>query len=414
MRKILMATFLFSFISLLHAGDVTGTAKSYQDCVGIALQNSIEYRIQSETLNRANLERLKAIGGLLPDITLNHYRYYGYETSFSDDGWGSSVSATQPVFYGFSKLFTISEKDRLAVSREWNLAKLKKNIAEDVADAFFGLASAQADLLNTRDAYEIMTDRVKELKNREALGKSRLSELYAAQARASVLAAQLKQAETAVLAASDKLAFVMNADSPVIIQPVLADTAPPEIDADKTIKSQPEIKAMEADIEAESSRINSLHADFLPQIYLSATKEIGGNPYTAAGYEFALMAQWPFFEGGSRVLEAMKGYSTEESLKQEKLLLLKTVLYDLKAKTRNYEASMERVKALKDAYEKSKLSCDLQQKDYRYGMATNIEVMQAMADLTDIKSSYDRELITREKNRALLNIMSEAAGGGSK
>ncbi len=410
MKKVtVILGFLFLTAGLM-AEEAALKAISYEDCVKTALANSFDYKIQSEKLNQANLDRLKAVGGILPEITLNHNRFYDYGSSLSDNGWDTSISATQPVFYGFSKLFTISQMDRTAVKEEWNLAALKKTIAQDTADAFFGLASAQADLLNTREAFDVMTERVKELKQREALGKTRLSELYSTQASAAVLAAQLKQAEAAVEAASDNLASVINADNTVIIQPVDTGAAAPDMDRDKAVNGQPEIKAAIAAIEAESSRINALHSAFLPQVDLSVSRQLGHSGISApspANYSLTLMANWPLFEGGARVFEAMKGYSAEESLKQQKLQMLKTVLYDLKAKARNYEASAARVVALKEAYDKSQASYKLQEKDFRYGMATNIEVMQAMADLTNIKTSYDREIITKEKNRALLGIMAE-------
>lgn len=405
MKKIFFLIVLSVISSFVLAEGVTNTALTYTDCYNLALANSYTVKIQAEKLKQANLDRLKAVGGLLPDVTLNHNRYYDYGTAFNDNGWDSSISATQPIFLGFSKFFNISQMDRLAVAEEYNLAQAKKVLAEQTAAAYFNLAAAEADFLNTQEAVNIMNGRAKELKQREALGKSRLSELYAVEARAAVLMAQLEQVKNDVLAAADALSLVLNAENVSIVQPVENESPGSDVEMSKASLNQPAVKSIEAAIEAQSSRINAQHSLFLPQVNLTVSKQIGSSPYASGNYGFVLMAKWPLFDGGARVLDTISEYSAEEALKQQRLALLKSTLYDIKARIRNYNASVDRVLALKEAYDKSSKSYKLQEKDYRYGMATNIEVLQAMADLTDIKKSLDREIIVKEKNRVLVEVV---------
>jgi outer membrane protein TolC len=118
-----------------------------------------------------------------------------------------------------------------------------------------------------------------------------------------------------------------------------------------------------------------------------------------------LSANWPLFEGGSRLFDTISAYSREESLRQKRLAMLRDKLYDIKSRVRDYTASVSITASLKEAYDKSSKSYKLQQKDYRYGMATNIEVIQAMTDMTNVKKALDNAVIAKEKNKILIEIL---------
>jgi outer membrane protein TolC len=237
------------------------------------------------------------------------------------------------------------------------------------------------------------------------LGKSRQSELYSAQSSAAQLAAQLEQAKAGAEAAADRLALVMGMDSVSIIQPVESGSAVAEPDIAGTAAGLPEIKAIEAEIEAEGRRIMEQQGAFLPQVDLTVTKPIGSGPYQDGGFSLVLSANWPLFEGGSRLFDTISAYSREESLRQKRLAMLRDKLYDIKSRARDYTASVSITASLKEAYDKSSKSYKLQQKDYRYGMATNIEVIQAMTDMTNVKKALDNAVIAKEKNKILIEIL---------
>jgi outer membrane protein len=402
----ILAVFVLAAAGRIFAGDTAGKPLTYEECAALALQNSNDHKAQSEKLYQANLARLKAIGDILPEISLVHRRYYGSEIkSLLNDNWDSSVSAVQPVFHGFDKIMTISEMDREAVKEEYNLKALERKIKEDTAAAFYSLASAQSDLINTQEAFDLMTEREKELRQREALGKSRLSELYSVQSSAAQLAAQLELAKSNVDAAADNLALLTGAENSAIIQPAETDDKEQDLKAADAALSLPEVKALEAGIEAEGRRVMEQQGTFLPQVDLLVSRPVGSSPYADGGWSFMLAANWLVFEGGARLFDTMSEYSKEEGLKQQRLALLKEMLNDVKARIRNYNASVKRVKSLKEAYEKSNKSFKLIQKDYRYGMATNIEVIQSMTDMTNVKKALDNEIITKEKNKILIEIL---------
>jgi outer membrane protein len=402
-----LAVFLLISVNIVFAEESAGKPLSYEECAALALQNSNAHKIQSEKLKQANLDRLSAIGAVLPGLSLNYDSSYTNSNSgFNRTGWESSLAISESLTNGFDSLSVILEKDRLAAKEEFNLAALERKIKEDTAAAFYTLASAQSDLINSQEALSLMTEREQELRQREALGKSRLSELYSVQSGVALLNAQLEQVKNNTDKAADLLALTTGEKSTAIVQPVETDAAAPELNADALAPEQPEVKAIDADIEAAGRKILGSESAFLPQVGFQASTPLGGTAYPGANeWVFSIQANWAVFDRGSRVFGTMTEFSKEEALKQQRLAAIKMAAFNIKSKVRDYRASVSRSESLKIAYEKSNKSFKLIQKDYRMGMATNIEVIQSMTDMINVKKALDNEVIAKEKNKVLLEIL---------
>jgi outer membrane protein len=311
------------------------------------------------------------------------------------------------------KIFNISLADREAYKEEQNLRTVEMQLASDTAQAFYDLASAQADLANIQESLDLMQDRVKELKTWLNIGKSRPSEVYAAESSAALIAAQLEDAKAAVDSAADKLALVMGVDSVMIQQPVETDAQAPTIDAAAAAGARSDVKAAMAELEAQGRRIQMGVGAFLPQVDLNLTKYIGGTPYMAGtaykdnGWQMMLTANWTFFEGGSRVFDSISALSEEEALRQQMRSTLANVKYEIKSKLRDFIASGRKVTTMKDAFVKTEQSLKAQQKDYNYGLVTNVDVLQAMSERATVKQSLDETIIKKEMNKVLLDAALE-------
>jgi outer membrane protein TolC len=413
---IVIFTFLFSVLS---ADDTALKPLTFQDCLKTAKQNSYDYKIQSEKAKQATLAKFKAIGGLLPEISLEHTRDYGVPSAGAGagiiqyQGWESELVAVQPVFHGLEKLTSISYYDRLEAREELNLSSTERQLSQDTASAFFALASAQADMSNIQEALDLLNKRVKELRGWLNLGKSRPSEVYAAESADAVTASQLEDAKAAVASAVDRLALIMGVEDVIIQQPVETDASGLTVDVAAVVNNRSEVKALQAALEAQGRLIEMGAGAFLPQVDLSAAKLLGGTPYLGAtaykdtGWEFALTANWPVFEGGARVFDSIAALSAEESIRQQLKSEIAVIKYEIKSRVRDLAASENSVRVLKDAYDKSSKSLTAQEHDYEYGLVTNIDVLQAMSTAESVKQSLDREIMQKEMNKVLLGIAVE-------
>jgi outer membrane protein len=395
---------IIAAFSAIYADDAQPL--TYDECVSIALANSPAHKMQAEKYRQAQLSMLSAVGSFLPTVTLNHSRYYGEDfTNTLDNTWQSSFEGYAPLFTGFSRVTGFMKTASLAVKEEYALKAAEKQVKEDAADAFFKLAAAQAELLNSQEALNLMQDREKELTQREALGKSRTSELYSVQSSAAVYAAQLESAKSSGDKAADALASLLGTGSAAIVQPLETADETVQQDANALAACQPSVKSAAAEAEAMGRNVLYQESSFLPEVGLMASKALGGSPYRGDDLTFYVTASWRVFDGGQRVLGTIAAFSEEERLRQKARQVLLDAVLDVKSKLRDYEASKKRVESLKTAYEKSSKSFKLMQKDYRYGMATNIEVIQAMTEMINVKKALDNEIITKEKNKVLLEIL---------
>jgi outer membrane protein TolC len=62
---------------------------------------------------------------------------------------------------------------------------------------------------------------------------------------------------------------------------------------------------------------------------------------------------------------------------------------------------------LEDAYKKAKKSYELQVKEYRYGLVTNLDVLQALTFMQDVKQNWDRALIQSQLDYINLTAAAE-------
>ena len=421
-KRVLRMYFVFIIILsaafLVFADDQAVRPLNYEDCYKIALLNSDAVKIESEKLTQANMAKMSAVGAFLPTITVEHLRDFGISSfgsgGYADEGWESEIVATQPVFHGFDKINELSVFDREAYKEELNLISTKRVLAESTAAAFYALASAQSDVINLQDALSFMQARVKELKQWQELGKSRVSEVYATESNAALIATQLEQSKAQVDDASDALARVLGVEYQVaVIQPTESADFAADINVTYTAENRSDVLAQKAEVEASDKRIASGLGVLLPQVDLSAAKVLGGTPYLGAtaykdaGWQFMLTAQYPLFQGGQRVFDTIAAFSQREAAYRQYVSTLLDVKYELRSRVRDFAAAGKIVAAMKDAYAKATHSLSAQVADYKYGLVTNVDVLQAMSDSTSVKQSLDRTIMTRELDKKLLEISSE-------
>jgi outer membrane protein len=391
----------------------------FSECLKIAKQNSYDYRIQSEKVKQAKLAKYKSVGALLPNINFQYNHDYLVPNAgtasgeIQNQGWESILSAKQPVFYGFSKIASISYFDRQEYREELNLKSVERQLSNNTAKAFYSLAASQTDVKNIQNELDLLSERVKALKGWMNIGKSRPSEVYASESAEAVTAAQLEDAKAAADSASDKLALIMGVDNVTIKLPAETDALGVTVDVSAVVNSRSEVKALQAALEAQQRLVQIGAGNFLPQVDLDVTKDLGGTPYFGTsvykdnGWMIGLSVNLPVFEGGSRIFDSISAFSLEESYKQQLMSIGAEIKYEIKSVVRDLAASENSVKTLKDAYDKTSKSLKAQEKDYENGLVTNIDVLQAMSAAESVKQSLDREIMNKEMNKILLGIALE-------
>lgn len=207
-----------------------------------------------------------------------HERAYDYELGNGESpgngkleygGWETFLTIQQPVFHGFSKLNTVSALDREVLRQEMLLKSTWRQVAQSTAQAYYGYAQALTIVNDTQDELKLFNDRVGELTGWMNLGKSRRSEVYAAQSGAAKIASQLEQAKAAADDAADNLAYVMGVDGLVLIeQQQEQEFHAADVNVTSTAEARSDVKAIEVDLEEQNRKIEAGLGTFLPQVNL--------------------------------------------------------------------------------------------------------------------------------------------------
>jgi outer membrane protein TolC len=390
-----------------------GTKLTFESCLSLAKKYSASLISQQENVNQAGWQKLKAGGAMLPSVAMQFGKQYGYSNSnFVNGGWQTEITADQPIFYGTAKLRQVFLQDSELKKQEYLLKNSWTLLAERVAQAYYGYASALSDMHNAESAVDLIKKRVIELNGWAALGKSRKSDLYSAEAKVSQLVAQVTAARNNAFNASLALAFVIgqNGGGMLDIDVPEAGTltaAATDADIETLAQNRSDYRSQKEELDAQSRRIEIEQAAFLPQVNLNVSSVLGGSPSAGGGLTALLSAQWPIFEGGARIADNAVALSQKTALEAQTDELLRQITIELKGRYADLQASYESVTELGDAYEKTDKSFKEQENGYSLGAVTNLDVLQSMQDLIDTKTALDREKVIALENAAMFDIASE-------
>ncbi|MGM9483097.1 TolC family outer membrane protein [Roseateles sp. NT4] len=182
----------------------------------------------------------------------------------------TTSSLSQPLFdLAALRAWDASRSDASAQSAR--LAAAEQAARERVAEAYFGLLSAQAQLATARANEEAFDRQVNEAETRFKSGLSAQVEADQSRAYRELARGNTLAAEAAVADAREALAQLTGA-APASLQPLRRDlTAQPLPDdaeawAQRALQANPELRALQLDVQASEQRISSARAGHLPTL----------------------------------------------------------------------------------------------------------------------------------------------------
>ena len=198
-----------------------------EECYAKALHKSETVAQQGELANQAGEKMYQAMGGLLPSITGSA----GYQREESTprttgkpvpDQPTVKITASQPLFRGGREYFAVQQAGKLADAQKASGRQSELTLFRDLAQGFYAVISAEQDLAGLATQMTAYDERIKELRNRERLGRSRTSEILSAQSARASLQAQQEQLKGQLAVARETLSFLTGLENIV----ALADSSP--------------------------------------------------------------------------------------------------------------------------------------------------------------------------------------------
>jgi outer membrane protein len=319
----------------------------------------------------------------------------------------------------------------LAALREWDasksqasaqaarLAAAEQDARARVAEAYFGLLSAQAQLATARANEEAFDRQVKEAEVRFTAGLSAQveadqSRAYRELARTSTLAAELALAD-----AREALAQ-LTGEAPAELQPLRPQFAalPPADGADtwaqRALDANPGLRALTLDVQASEQRISAARAGYLPtlSVGVDTTRQRGdGVPLSDAGRtptQVALRLSFPLFAGGGTAAASDRAAFQREAAREQLEAGRRAVLREVRAEHQLVSQGAAQLQATQAAVDAAERALNATRTGLTLGTRSTTDLLLAIQTLTAAQNAQ-----TQARHRHVLALLALHQAAGS-
>lgn len=301
-----------------------------------------------------------------------------------------AIRLTQPILRGgIYSAYQLAQENILLAKYQQDATEL--NLYQLVINAFHNFAIAQNDVKNVEELLKYSRERVKEIKERTAIGISRRGELVEAESQLHIAESQFHQTVINLKQSQKNLEFfigrpVEEVENPLTV-PVISQNMQDYI---TLIRTRPDILAAEQQTRVADKRVEIAKGghypsvDFISNYYLKRTGVLA-----TSDWDVGVAIVVPLFQGGgvqAQVREAVEAkriatLTTEETKRAAER--------DMIINFQNYNEIMAQLKSLKTALQKSEEAYQLNRRDYKNGLVTNLDVLQSLNVFIETKRSYD-------------------------
>ena len=389
---------LFLGATICFSGNSFAATLDLNSLYQIGVSQNEQIRIQQEKVVQARALRSQAIAAVLPHLSLLGAESY-QDSAITATGSASAftnshkpeykLSLSQSLFSGFRDQDTLSAIQAQIRKETILLAQAKRTLFQQIAQNYFQILLFEKEWQTTEEAIQLSKTRTAELQRRVNIGKSRTSELLSSEAQLLNLQAQKAKIkgdlDSAKLTLSNLIGTSVSDNS--FDEFPISDTIPTlTLDTQK----RTEIQALKEDIIYYTKLKKVAQNSRLPTLTLGAN-------YYLKRIDFLEPIKWdtvlnlsiPLYQGGAINAQIDGAESQLIAAKKELDFQLRQLDTTLKIDYVSLNSALVQKKALESAYQKTRESYRIYQDEYRLGLINNLEVMQALTNLLDVKHSLN-------------------------
>lgn len=418
----------FFFISILpfSAQAAIPSSVPLRDLFSLAKNQHPSFAVpeQTEAISQATYQLTR--GALLPKVSAGYSLFWQEAPNSGSTALSNTqvrtgtLSLSQPLFRGggeFSALGAAKRKwEATTLEKEWTLLTLFGR----VASLAFGFQSARENFEIAQELRALSETRVKEIRQRAQIGRSRQADLLSAQAQWYQNSAAEMAAQAELSKALAKLEEVIGKGlitekSAIDWQSILQFIGRAEGTATRAtarseamteiLENRPDWQAKILRQEAADKNVWVAQSGHLPQVDVGANYYWYRYPANRGGdWDATLKVTLPIFSGmtvQSNTREAIANRKREELERESLKRQIETEI----ASAQSLVASLETQKMnLSEAKDMAEANFKAQTRDERLGIATSLEVITALNQLAEIKRSLSRVQLQWVEQKFLLAI----------
>jgi outer membrane protein len=388
-----------------NAAEAEAEALTLDDYFVAALHRSEVVASQSELIHQAEEHYQQATAALLPSVNgvaslLRQEPLPAAASSTSTTLLARQplvkLTATQPLFRGFREFAALRQTRALAEAQNEDYQSARVQLFRDVAQNFYNVLSLEQDLANVGEQISQNLDREKEIQERVRIGRSRVSELLTVQTTVSTLRAQVEQLHGQLRVAREAFAFLSGLapatplrDSETVPEPESLETAL------SRLPLRPDVRASQKRLAAAQENVAVARGAHLPSV------DLNGNYYfdrpgalKDVDWDVQIALTVPIYAGGQLQSRAREAVSQRTQAELGASQVARQAEQEIRALHQGLMFDRSQLDALEQATDTARKNYEAQRQEYRLGLVTNLEVLQALTAYQENQRALDRARYT--------------------
>lgn len=398
----------FAFTVAATAGLMLATAAAalegltLDEYYAASLKRSEVVATQVELIRQAE-ERYRQAGATLKPAVSGVGSYTRQESvpGESTRPHSARVTATQPLFRGFREFASLRQTKALIGAQTEDYLNARVQLFKDVAENFYNVLAFEQDLRNIDTQIDQNLQRQKELNERIRIGRSRQSEVLTLQSTISTLRAEVEQVQGQLQTAREVFAFLSGFDARTPLNDVemLPNEEEPVADYLARLESRPDLKAARQRLAAAQENISVARGAYYP------TVDLNGNYYLDrtgdlrdVDWDVQIALNVPLYAGGSLQSKVREAASQRAQAELQVSQVRRQAEQEIRALHQSVVFDRAQLAALAKATEAAKRNYEIQTREYRLGLVTNLDVLQALTAYQQNQRALDRARFTAKLN----------------
>jgi outer membrane protein len=401
------------------AAEVREITLSLDECYRLALVQSETVAIQKEAISRATAQIFNAASQGLGNVDFIIDRTFqdSQQSNLSGGSYGnlgdpniqeSKFKISQPLFQGFKAIGALTGAGSYKREQTEAWIRAKELLYTDVARAFYNVLRYEKEIEINRGIHELLGKRIKELEDREKIGRSRTSEVLTARTNLKILEADLSSAQGALATVRYLLEFLTGTEigerrlEEEMVEEVSSQTLAEHL---KKAATRSDVKAAEQAVKTAWRGILVAQSGFWPTITLDHnqyTRREG----TLANLDFDTLFKFtvPLFSGGETVGQVKDSIGI---LKQKKLtfsLAKRQAELDIKQSYQIWLSAKETDSLLKEAVRDAEENYATQSEEYTRSLVSNLDVLAALEALQNTRQRQNLTYYVMKQDEAAFRV----------
>lgn len=393
---------------------------SLEECYRLALVQSETVAIQKEAISRATAQIFNAASQGLGNVDFIINRTF--QDSQKSDVGGSSVgnaigdpnmqeskfTISQPLFQGFKAIGALTGAGSYRREQTEAWIRAKELLYTDVARAFYSVLRYEKEIEINQGIHKLLGKRIKELEDREKIGRSRTSEVITARTNLKILEADISAARGALATMRYLLEFLTGTE---IGERRLEEEAAEEVSSQtlaehlKKAAGRSDVKAAEQAVKTAWRGILVAQSGFWPTLTLDHNRYMRREGVLAnLDWDTLLKFDVPLFSGGETVGQVKDSIGV---LKQKKLtfsLAKRQAELDIKQSYQIWLSAKETNGLLQEAVRNAEKNYEVQSEEYTRSLVSNLDVLAALESLHNTRQRQNLTYYVMKQDEAAFRV----------